>query len=213
MRRTPAQEDEFIAAVIEAVVENREPLACRCMHWSGFRPPLPAFAMDSSGRTTVTNRVFRTSFLAAHARTEDRDQLIQLLHSAFERNLLDADALDHRGRAVRLRNPRCVTSWCRARRWTPSMSTMRTPTLSARSSPPPTRAFRCMTAIATTSSASCSPGPGCACRPKADFSLRDWLRPAVFIPNQSGSRAAARVRVSRNHMAVVVDEYGGVAGQ
>ena len=38
---------------------------------------------------------------------EDRDQLIKLLHSAHERNLLDADALiDHRRRARCLRNQR-----------------------------------------------------------------------------------------------------------
>ena len=46
-----------------------------------------------------------------------------------------------------------------------------------------------------------------------DFSLRDWLRPAVFIPDSKRLNVLLReFRVSRNHMAVVVDEYGGVAG-
>ena len=46
-----------------------------------------------------------------------------------------------------------------------------------------------------------------------DFNLRDWLRPAVFIPESKRLNVLLReFRVSRNHMAIVVDEYGGVAG-
>ena len=46
-----------------------------------------------------------------------------------------------------------------------------------------------------------------------DFSLRNWLRPAVFIPESKRLNVLLReFRVSRNHMAIVVDEYGGVAG-
>jgi magnesium and cobalt transporter len=46
-----------------------------------------------------------------------------------------------------------------------------------------------------------------------DFSLRDWLRPAVFIPESKRLNVLLReFRVSRNHMAVVVDEYAGVCG-
>ena len=46
-----------------------------------------------------------------------------------------------------------------------------------------------------------------------DFSLRAWLRPAVFIPESKRLNVLLReFRVSRNHMAVVVDEYAGVCG-
>jgi magnesium and cobalt transporter len=46
-----------------------------------------------------------------------------------------------------------------------------------------------------------------------DFNLRDWLRPAVFIPESKRLNVLLReFRVSRNHMAIVVNEYGGVAG-
>jgi hypothetical protein len=39
------------------------------------------------------------------------------------------------------------------------------------------------------------------------------LRPAVFIPESKRLNVLLReFRVSRNHMAIVVDEYGGVAG-
>lgn len=46
-----------------------------------------------------------------------------------------------------------------------------------------------------------------------DFDLRDSLRPAVFIPESKRLNVLLReFRASRNHMAIVVDEYGGVAG-
>ncbi len=45
------------------------------------------------------------------------------------------------------------------------------------------------------------------------FSLRNWLRPAVFIPESKRLNVLLReFRVSRNHMAIVVNEYGSVAG-
>ncbi|MBU1236759.1 MAG: CBS domain-containing protein [Gammaproteobacteria bacterium] len=46
-----------------------------------------------------------------------------------------------------------------------------------------------------------------------EFDLRDTLRPVVFIPESKRLNVLLReFRASRNHMAVVVDEYGGVSG-
>jgi magnesium and cobalt transporter len=46
-----------------------------------------------------------------------------------------------------------------------------------------------------------------------DFDLREILRPAVFIPESKRLNVLLReFRARRNHMAIVVDEYGGVAG-
>jgi magnesium and cobalt transporter len=46
-----------------------------------------------------------------------------------------------------------------------------------------------------------------------DFDLRTILRPAVLIPESMRLNVLlAEFRRSRNHMALVVDEYGGVAG-
>jgi magnesium and cobalt transporter len=46
-----------------------------------------------------------------------------------------------------------------------------------------------------------------------EFNLRDMLRPAVFVPESKRLNVLLReFRASRNHMAIVVDEYGGVAG-
>jgi magnesium and cobalt transporter len=46
-----------------------------------------------------------------------------------------------------------------------------------------------------------------------EVNLRDMLRPAVFVPESKRLNVLLReFRASRNHIAIVVDEYGGVAG-
>ena len=43
--------------------------------------------------------------------------------------------------------------------------------------------------------------------------MREMLRPAVFVPEAKRLNVLLReFRASRNHMAIVIDEYGGVAG-
>jgi len=45
------------------------------------------------------------------------------------------------------------------------------------------------------------------------FNVRDLLRPAIFIPESKRLNVLLKeFRSNRNHMAIVVDEYGGVAG-
>lgn len=45
------------------------------------------------------------------------------------------------------------------------------------------------------------------------FNLRDLLRPAVVVPESKRLNVLLReFRQNRNHMAIVIDEYGGVAG-
>ena len=46
-----------------------------------------------------------------------------------------------------------------------------------------------------------------------DFNLRETLRPAVFVPESKRLNVLLReFRANRNHIAIVVDEYGGVSG-
>src|SRR5260221_5243089 len=46
-----------------------------------------------------------------------------------------------------------------------------------------------------------------------EFNVREMLRPAVFVPEAKRLNVLLReFRASRNHMAIVVDEYGGVSG-
>ena len=46
-----------------------------------------------------------------------------------------------------------------------------------------------------------------------DFNLKDMLRPATFVPESKRLNVLLReFRSTHNHMAIVIDEYGGVAG-
>lgn len=45
------------------------------------------------------------------------------------------------------------------------------------------------------------------------FDMREYLRPVVFVPESKRLNVLLKeFRGNRNHMAIVVDEYGGVAG-
>lgn len=49
--------------------------------------------------------------------------------------------------------------------------------------------------------------------PDQPFNVRDLLRPATFVPESKRLNVLLReFRANHNHMAVVIDEYGGVAG-
>lgn len=49
--------------------------------------------------------------------------------------------------------------------------------------------------------------------PANRFDMREFLRPAVFVPESKRLNILLKeFRGNRNHMAIVVDEYGGVAG-
>jgi len=53
----------------------------------------------------------------------------------------------------------------------------------------------------------------CGGRDADRFTLREMLRPAVYIPESKRLDVLLReFRANRNHMAIVADEYGGVAG-
>ncbi|MBI4755794.1 MAG: CBS domain-containing protein [Betaproteobacteria bacterium] len=144
---------------------------------------------------------------------EDREQLLALLHSAFERNLLDADALSIIEGALGVSDMQ-VRDIMVPRAQMEVIHIDQTP-----------EAFIDQV-IHTAHSRFPVVGEG-----KDDiigillakdllryfagkeFHLRDMLRPAVFVPESKRLNVLLReFRVSRNHMAIVVDEYGGVAG-
>ncbi len=48
---------------------------------------------------------------------------------------------------------------------------------------------------------------------KNDFGTRNWLRPIAFVPESKRVNVLLKdFKRGRNHMAIVADEYGGVAG-
>lgn len=53
----------------------------------------------------------------------------------------------------------------------------------------------------------------CCAEGEPDFRVEDYLRPGAFIPESKRLNVLLKeFRASRNHMAIVVDEYGGVGG-
>ncbi|MBT0962698.1 HlyC/CorC family transporter [Denitromonas iodatirespirans] len=144
---------------------------------------------------------------------EDRDELMALLNSAFERNLLDADALSIIEGALQV-------SDMQVREVMVPRAQMDVIQLDA-----PMEAIA-DTVIDTAHSRFPVVGENrddvigilmakdlLRYFAGREFDLRDMLRPAVFVPESKRLNVLLReFRVSRNHMAIVVDEYGGVAG-
>ena len=144
---------------------------------------------------------------------EDREQLRQLLHGAFERNLVDGDALsiiegalsvsDSQVRDIMVPRAQmdCVSIHDPIEKITefvieaahsryPVVGENRDDVIGILLAKDLLRHFA-----------------------GKEFDLRDSLRPAVFIPESKRLNVLLReFRASRNHMAIVVDEYGGVAG-
>jgi magnesium and cobalt transporter len=144
---------------------------------------------------------------------EDREQLLQLLHGAFERNLLDADALSITEGAL-------AVSDIQVRDVMVPRAQMDVISIH--------QGLDKITEFVIEATHSRFPVIG---EDKDDivgillakdllrhaaggrFDLRAVLRPAVFIPESKRLNVLLReFRASRNHMAIVVDEYGGVGG-
>lgn len=169
--------------------------------------------MDSPPSSNAKPSFFERLSTLLLREPEDREQLILLLHSAFERDLLDADALTIIEGALAASEtsvrdvmvPRAQMGIVNVDQ--PLASIIRTVIDTAHSRFPvigDNRDDVLGILLAKDLLRSIT---------EDDFNLRDWLRPAVFIPESKRLNVLLReFRVSRNHMAIVVDEYGGVAG-
>ncbi|HMX15764.1 MAG TPA: transporter associated domain-containing protein [Rhodocyclaceae bacterium] len=144
---------------------------------------------------------------------EDRDQLIQLLRGAFERNLLDADALSIIEGAMQVSDmqvrdimvPRAQMDVIDVD--DPPEQIVETVIEAAHSRFPVVGDSKDDVIGILLAKELLRYFAG------KEFALRDTLRPAVFIPESKRLNVLLReFRASRNHMAIVVDEYGGVAG-
>ena len=143
----------------------------------------------------------------------DREQLMQLLHSAHERKLLDADALSITEGALAASEvsvhdvmvPRAMIEFIDID--APLEEVIAQVNRTAHSRFPVIDDNRDnVVGILLAKD---------LLRVRADrpFNLRDWLHPAVFIPESKRLNVLLReFRVSRNHMAIVIDEYAGVSG-
>ncbi len=145
---------------------------------------------------------------------EDREQLVALLHSAFERQLLDADALSIIEGALQV-SEMTARAIMIPRAQMDTIKITDDPTdfipfvLETRHSRFPViddDKDDVIGILLAKDLLQYHAAPD-------EFSMRDMLRPAVFIPESKPLNVLLRdFRANRNHIAIVVDEYGGVSG-
>ena len=145
---------------------------------------------------------------------EDREQLIELLHSSHERNLLDSDALAMIEGVLQV-------SELQARDIMVPRSQM--DVIDINESPDKFIPLVIQTAHSRFPVTSRNKDDIIGILLAKDllryyageeeFNVREMLRPAVFIPESKPLNVLLKeFRKNRNHIAIVVDEYGGVAG-
>ena len=165
---------------------------------------------DSNDKPSVLDRI--SAFLMREP--EDREQLLHLLHSAHERNLLDADALamiegvlqvsEMQARDIMI--PRSQMDVIDIRdspaQFIPSVmqtAHSRFPVIGENKD-------NVIGILLAKDLLRYYAG-------EEEFNVREMLRPAVFIPESKPLNVLLKeFRACRNHIAIVVDEYGGVAG-
>lgn len=144
---------------------------------------------------------------------EDRDQLVGLLHSAFERNLMDADALSMiegvlQVSEMRVRDimiPRAQMDVIDIAEPPEQFIPFVIETAHSRFPVVDKEKDDIVGILLAKDLLRYYAGE--------EFIVRDMLRPAVFIPESKRLNVLLKeFRASRNHIAIVVDEYGGVAG-
>ncbi len=144
---------------------------------------------------------------------EDREQLIQLLHSAHERQLLDADALSITEGALAASeiNVREVMV-PRARMEVVDIDDPLDKIIDQINRTAHSR-FPVIDGSRDNVVGILLAKDLLRIRNEHSFNLRNCLRPAVFIPESKRLNVLLReFRVSHNHMAIVIDEYAGVSG-
>src|SRR2546429_6687070 len=166
--------------------------------------------MDESNKPSLLERL--SALLMREP--EDREQLLKLLHSAFERNLLDGDALSMIEGALQVSEMQ-VRDIMVPRSQMDMIDVSETPDkfiphviATAHSRFPVIDKNRDDVIGILLAKDLLRYYAG-----EEEFNLRDMLRPAVFVPESKRLNVLLReFRANRNHMAVVVDEYGGVSG-
>ena len=144
---------------------------------------------------------------------EDRDQLVELLHGAFERRLLDAEALSMIEGVLQV-------SETQVRDVMIPRSQM--DMLDVAESPEKFIPFVIETAHSRFPIFEDNRDNVIGILLAKDllrfyaeeeFNVREMLRPAVFVPEAKRLNVLLKeFRANRNHIAIVVDEYGGVSG-
>jgi magnesium and cobalt transporter len=144
---------------------------------------------------------------------EDREQLVSLLHSAYERDLLDAEALAMMEGVIQIAEqqvreimiPRAQMDVIDISQ--PPEQFISTVIENAHSRFPVIDGDKDNIVGILLAKDLLRYYAG------EEFNVRDMLRPAVFVPESKRLNVLLRdFRSNRNHIALVVDEYGGVCG-
>ncbi|HEX5127323.1 MAG TPA: transporter associated domain-containing protein [Rhodocyclaceae bacterium] len=144
---------------------------------------------------------------------EDREELIELLHAAYERNLFDADALSIIEGAINVADmqvrdvmiPRAQMDVIDVEDPVEEIVSFALKTAHSRFPVVGENKDDVLGILLAKDLLHAGIDE--------DFNLREMLRPAVYIPEAKRLNVLLReFRASRNHMAIVVDEYGGVCG-
>src|SRR5437879_1255736 len=162
--------------------------------------------MDESNKPSLLERL--SALLMREP--EDREQLLKLLHSAFERNLLDGDALSMIEGALQVSEMQ-VRDIMVPRAQMDMIDVSETPDkfiphviATAHSRFPVIDKNRDDVIGVLLAKDLLRYYAG-----EEEFKVRDMLRPAVFVPESKRLNVLLReFRANRNHMAIVVDEYG-----
>jgi magnesium and cobalt transporter len=166
--------------------------------------------MDENNKPSLLERLTALVIRAP----EDREHLVKLLHTAFEHNLLDADALSMIEGALQVSEMQ-VRDIMVPRAQMDMIDVNETPDkfiphviATAHSRFPVIDRDRDDVIGVLLAKDLLRYYAG-----EEEFNVRHMLRPAVFVPESKRLNVLLReFRANRNHMAIVVDEYGGVAG-
>ena len=144
---------------------------------------------------------------------EDREQLIELLHSAFERRLLDAEALSMIEGVLQVSETQVRDVM---------IPRSQLDMIDVAESPEKVIPFVIETAHSRFPVFEDNRDNVIGILLAKDllrfyaeeqFNVREMLRPAVFVPEAKRLNVLLKeFRANRNHIAIVVDEYGGVSG-
>jgi len=144
---------------------------------------------------------------------EDRDQLVELLHHAFERKLLDAEALSMIEGVLQVSETQ-VRDVMIPRSQMDMIDVAESPAkfipfvIETAHSRFPVFEDNRDNVIGVLLAKDLL-----RFYAEEEFSVRDMLRPAVFVPEAKRLNVLLKeFRANRNHIAIVVDEYGGVSG-
>ncbi|HST02326.1 MAG TPA: transporter associated domain-containing protein [Usitatibacter sp.] len=145
---------------------------------------------------------------------EDREQLIELLHSAFERHLVDAEALSMMEEGVLQVSETQVRDVMIPRSQADMLDVADSPqdfipfVIEKAHSRFPVFEDNRDNVIGILLAKDLL-----RFYAEEEFNVREVLRPAVFVPESKRLNVLLKeFRANRNHIAIVVDEYGGVAG-